>query len=67
MLELKKVTKRFKKNCAVDQLSASLQPGVYGLLGPNGAGKTTLIRCLTNLYRFQGEILWKGRSIRKNT
>lgn len=67
MLELKKVTKRFKKNCAVDQLSASLQPGVYGLLGPNGASKTTLIRCLTNLYRFQGEILWKGRSIRKNT
>lgn len=67
MLEIKNVTKRFKRNRAVNALSAALEPGVYGLLGPNGAGKTTLIRCLTNLYRFQGEILWKGRSIRKNS
>lgn len=67
MLEIKKVSKRFRKKYAVDQLSVSLEPGGYGLLGSNGAGKTTLIRCLTDLYRFQGEISWKGRSIQNNS
>ncbi|MBN2433048.1 MAG: ABC transporter ATP-binding protein [Acidobacteria bacterium] len=31
---------------ALDKVSLSLAPGIYGLLGPNGAGKTTLMKVL---------------------
>ena len=36
------ISKRFKDMTAVDDISLSLTPGVWGLLGANGAGKTTL-------------------------
>ena len=29
---------------ALDRISLSVRPGMYGLLGPNGAGKSTLMR-----------------------
>lgn len=64
MIEIKGLTKKFKKKAAVDSLNLDLKPGVYGLLGPNGAGKTTLIRCMTNLYRYEGEILYRGQNIK---
>ncbi len=66
MLQITDLTKKFKKDVVIDDLKLSLEPGVYGLLGPNGAGKTTLIRCLTNLYQYQGEIFFKGENIKKN-
>lgn len=66
MLEIRNLNKSFRKKSAVDNLSLSLGSGAYGLLGPNGAGKTTLIRCLTNLYKFDGEIKYRGDSIRGN-
>jgi len=34
---------------ALDDLSLSIAPGVFGLLGPNGAGKSTLMRILATL------------------
>ena len=36
---------------ALDQVSATLQPGVVALMGANGAGKSTLLRCLAGLMR----------------
>lgn len=66
MLEIKDLSKSFRKKTVVRPLSLNLEPGVYGLLGPNGAGKTTFIRCLTNLYRFKGDVLWKEQSIKNN-
>lgn len=71
MLTLKNITKTFisKKNfhkiTAVDQVSLTLEKGVYGLLGPNGSGKTTLLRCITGMYRYTGEILADGQNIKK--
>jgi ABC-2 type transport system ATP-binding protein len=45
-----RLTKRYKKLLAVDDLSFSVRPGrVTGFLGPNGAGKTTTLRMLLNL------------------
>ncbi len=67
MIEVKDLTKVFKKKAAVDHLNFELNPGIYGLLGPNGAGKTSLIRCLTNLYKYQGDILCEGKSIVNNS
>ena len=34
---------------ALDHVSLSINPGLYGLLGPNGAGKSTLMRTLATL------------------
>lgn len=66
MLKLDGITKTFRKNVIVKQVSLELTPGVYGLLGPNGAGKTTLIRCLTGLYRYVGTVYFNGVSTRCN-
>ena len=48
---LREVCKQFQKKMAVDHLSLSLKPGIYGLLGPNGAGKTTTMRMLCDILR----------------
>lgn len=66
MIEIRKLNKAFRKKTVIDGLQLELVPGTYGLLGPNGAGKTTLIRCMTNLYRYDGEIFWQGQNIRGN-
>ena len=34
---------------ALDRISLSVRPGMYGLLGPNGAGTSTLMRCIATL------------------
>ncbi len=49
---LHKVTKRFGRHLALDELSLDLHAGeVLALLGPNGAGKTTAVRLLLGLSR----------------
>ena len=48
-IELTDVTRRFGRNWAVDGVSLSVGPGVFGLLGPNGAGKTSLLRMLATV------------------
>ncbi len=48
-LSVQKLTKDFGKKRAVDRVSFSLTPGVYGLLGPNGAGKTTLMKMMVDI------------------
>ena len=48
MIEVRALTKRFKKRTAVEDLSFSVGQGqVVGFLGPNGAGKTTTMRILS--------------------
>ena len=37
---------RFGKSWALNDVTASFQPGAVGLLGPNGAGKSTLLKSL---------------------
>ncbi len=34
---------------ALDGVSLTAPPGIFGLLGPNGAGKSTLMRCVATL------------------
>ncbi len=50
MIEMNRVTKRFGRVTAVDDLSFTVRPGhVTGFLGPNGAGKTTTMRIILGL------------------
>ena len=51
MLSVEHVTKTYGKFTALEDISLTFTPGVYGLLAPNGAGKTTTIKCLLNLVR----------------
>lgn len=63
-LLLDRLTKQYGPKIAVDQISVSLKPGVYGLLGANGAGKTTLMRMLCGILEpTSGEILLNGTPI----
>ena len=63
-LEIRHVTKRYRDKTAVDAVSITLTPGVWGLLGANGAGKTTLMRMLAGILRpTEGQILCDGVEI----
>lgn len=49
VIEVRGVTKKFKRFTALDNISLSIPRASVGLLGANGAGKTTLIRTLLGL------------------
>lgn len=57
-LETKKLSKKYKKKLAVNEVTISLEEHkIYGLLGRNGAGKTTLLNILA------GQIISSGGSV----
>lgn len=63
-LKLEHITKRYKDKIAVDDVSLTLTPGVWGMLGANGAGKTTLMRMIAGIMKpTAGEILYDNISI----
>lgn len=68
MLEIKNLTKTYKKVKAVDQLNMTIRDGeFFGLLGPNGAGKTTVVRMISTVTpKTAGEIIIDGDSIDRN-
>ncbi|MBS6007799.1 MAG: ATP-binding cassette domain-containing protein [Clostridium baratii] len=52
MLEIKNLTKKFKKSTVVDDVSFRVNPGeIVGLLGENGAGKTTTLRMISTMLK----------------
>ena len=65
-LTVSHLTKKYRKFCALDDVSVTLEDGVYGLLGPNGAGKTTLIRAIAGIQPPEsGTVEWNGTEISK--
>ncbi len=49
-LQITGLSKRYPNGTqALDDVSLSIQQGMFGLLGPNGAGKSTLMRTLATL------------------
>ncbi|HEX7347340.1 MAG TPA: ATP-binding cassette domain-containing protein [Candidatus Limnocylindrales bacterium] len=61
-LQIDRVTKRFGRTVALDQLAFDVPKGrIFGFLGANGAGKTTTMRiCLGILRADDGEVRWNG-------
>jgi len=64
VLKLTNITKTYKGQKAVDNVSMTIQKGdIYGLIGKNGAGKTTLQRVITALtFADSGEIELFGQT-----
>ena len=69
MIDIKNVTKKYKKNNKViDNLNLQIKDGeIFGFLGPNGAGKTTTIKMITGILEIdEGDIFVDGKSIIKD-
>jgi ABC-2 type transport system ATP-binding protein len=64
IIQVKNLTKKFKKFAAVKGISFSVSKGsIFAFLGPNGAGKTTTIKMLTTLLRpSSGSMLIDGNN-----
>jgi branched-chain amino acid transport system ATP-binding protein len=69
VLELRDLEVRYGSVPAVRHLTLEVGEGeIVGLIGPNGAGKSTTLHAVMNLVpAHSGEILLRGRSIRKRT
>jgi ABC-2 type transport system ATP-binding protein len=68
MLEVRHLTKRYRRIPVVDDVSFSIRPGeILGYLGPNGAGKSTTVKILTGLIEpTNGQILLNGHDVRSD-
>lgn len=64
IIEVKELSKSYKDNKAVDNISFNVEQGrIYGILGPNGAGKSTTIKMLAGLLsQDSGTIVYEGDS-----
>src|SRR5687768_509931 len=50
ILRIENISKSYSNGVhALQSISLTIPPGMYGLLGPNGAGKSTLMRTLATL------------------
>lgn len=69
IIEVKNLTKAYKKLTAVDDLSLEVYEGeILGLLGPNGSGKSTTINCILSLISFnKGDIKIFGKTIKPDS
>ena len=67
-LSLKNITKQYKKQKALDDISFDLKSGeIVGFLGPNGAGKTTTMKIITCfLPPTNGEVFVCGINVAKD-
>lgn len=75
-IEIKGLTKLYKKKPAIDHVDLTVEKGeIYGFIGPNGAGKSTTIKAMLNfIYPDQGSATLLGldsikgaKEIRKRT
>lgn len=68
ILQTKNLTKTFKNQDAVNEVSISItKNSIYGLLGPNGAGKSTLLKMITGmLHPTSGEIIFEDHLWSRN-
>ena len=67
VIEVKNLTKKYKKLTAIDDLSFTVKKGeILGLLGPNGSGKSTTINSILSLLNYNGKIKIFGKKMNPN-
>lgn len=69
VIEVKNLTKEYKEQKAVDNLSFDVYEGeILGLLGPNGSGKSTTINSILALLKYQnGSIKIFGKEMKPDS
>ena len=67
MIEVQNLSKSFKENLVLDDISVKLERGKTNLIiGESGSGKTTFLKCLIGLHSIDnGEILFDNRKFSK--
>ena len=67
MIEVQNLSKSFKENLVLDNISILLERGKTNLIiGESGSGKTTFLKCLIGLHSIDnGEILFDKRKFSK--
>lgn len=62
VLETKMLTKKYRKQIAVNKVNMNIKKGdIYGLIGKNGAGKTTIMKMICGLiHSTEGDIKLLG-------
>lgn len=64
-LSIRNITHFYKNNCALNNVSTTINNGVVALIGPNGAGKTTFINIIVGLLSpSKGEVLFNNKDIK---
>ncbi len=66
VLQLNKISvKRGNEDVLKDISATFYEKKVYAIVGESGSGKTTLFGAINGLYKYQGDILLKGKNIKK--
>ncbi len=67
MLTVRRLTKRYGKTVALEDVSLEVEAGsVLAVIGANGAGKTTLIKSIVGLVHFEGEVTLGGIDVSRD-
>ena len=68
IISVKNVTKKFRDNTVLDNVSLEIEKGtVTGLIGRNGSGKTVLMKCILGLISpTSGKIFVRGKQVGKD-
>ncbi len=65
LLKIRDLTFSYERKI-LDNLNLTVnEKEILGIMGPNGSGKTTLLFCIMNFLQYTGEILFKGKSIKR--
>jgi iron complex transport system ATP-binding protein len=64
-LEVVNLGYKYASSFALTDINLSFANHLTAIIGPNGAGKSTLIRCMANLYRYSGKIVYCAAEVSK--
>lgn len=64
MLQLTQLRKVYQGKVVLDIPSLLLDPGIFWIQGANGSGKSTLLKIIAGMVPFEGDITFKGSSLR---
>lgn len=68
ILEIKNLNKSFENGFKLQNINFDIEEGeIVSLIGESGSGKTTISKMLVGLMKGEGEILFKGQDILKNS